>query len=461
MRGDILLCEDEDELAAGSPPRARGHPHRGRRPHDDLGLTPACAGTSSGLLPPVGEYRAHPRVRGDIPSTRLLPDVYEGSPPRARGHPSPATVVAGVGGLTPACAGTSTGRAPSTSRLGAHPRVRGDIAGRQGSWGSGRGSPPRARGRRAPGCGVGQVEGLTPACAGTFHRAGSTDPSIGAHPRVRGDVASRFSPQVPQEGSPPRARGRRRCTRWRGRSTRAHPRVRGDVAVSSRSMSGPAGLTPACAGTSLSGGEGLGIEGAHPRVRGDVYCSFWWWWWRWGLTPACAGTSDCAGQRRNHRWAHPRVRGDVMVGMFGTATILGSPPRARGRRAGCRSSVGLVGLTPACAGTSHHAGPGGAAIGAHPRVRGDVAAATVCQRGHEGSPPRARGRLHEPGPPGGGPGLTPACAGTSRWKAYDPKWLGAHPRVRGDVKRRGGRGPAVAGSPPRARGRPACRTPAG
>ena len=260
-------------------------------------------------------------------------------------------------------------------------------------------------------------------------------------------------------------------------------------------MSGPAGLTPACAGTSLSGGEGLGIEGAHPRVRGDVYCSFWWWWWRWGLTPACAGTSDCAGQRRNHRWAHPRVRGDVMVGMFGTATILGSPPRARGRRAGCRSSVGLVGLTPACAGTSHHAGPGGAAIGAHPRVRGDVAAATVCQRGHEGSPPRARGRHAGRHMTPNGLGLTPACAGTSSaWVAVVPPsrahprvrgdvqlverlrgdrlgltpacagtsttrtarqtWPGAHPRVRGDVMPAMTAADLPGGSPPRARGRP-------
>ena len=368
VRGDISRSPERPTLGGGSPPRARGHPsvYRGLTP--GAGLTPACAGTSCCARTRTSWPRAHPRVRGDIRIEAGDHMTTSGSPPRARGHPRspppvgeyrahpacagtshppvccptctrahrardirPATVVAGVGGLTPACAGTSTGRAPSTSRLGAHPRVRGDIAGRQWSWGSGRGSPPRARGRRAPGCGVGQVEGLTPACAGTFHRAGSTDPSIGAHPRVRGDVASRFSPQVPQEGSPPRARGRRRCTRWRGRSTRAHPRVRGDVAVSSRSMSGPAGLTPACAGTSLSGGEGLGIEGAHPRVRGDVYCSFWWWWWRWGLTPACAGTS-LVGQRPKNRWAHPRVRGDVMVGMFGTATILGSPPRARGRR---------------------------------------------------------------------------------------------------------------------------------
>ena len=229
MRGDILLCEDEDELAAGSPPRARGHPHRGRRPHDDLGLTPACAGTSSGLLPPVGEYRAHPRVRGDIPSTRLLPDVYEGSPPRARGHPSPATVVAGVGGLTPACAGTSTGRAPSTSRLGAHPRVRGDIAGRQGSWGSGRGSPPRARGHLGARRRSGMQRGLTPACAGT-----SPLPHT---------CAAR------QEGSPPRARGHQAASCGSG---------------------SPRGLTPACAGTSLDPDVCGGHFRAHPRVRGDI-----------------------------------------------------------------------------------------------------------------------------------------------------------------------------------------------
>ena len=262
MRGDILLCEDEDELAAGSPPRARGHPHRGRRPHDDLGLTPACAGTSSGLLPPVGEYRAHPRVRGDIPSTRLLPDVYEGSPPRARGHPSPATVVAGVGGLTPACAGTSTGRAPSTSRLGAHPRVRGDIAGRQGSWGSGRGSPPRARGH-----------------LGARRRAGMSRTRLwgwsgrGAHPRVRGDVPPGRLHRPIHWGSPPRARGRR---------------------VALLATSPARGLTPACAGTStVHALEGSEYAGSPPRARGR----------------RCVVTIDEWPSR-----AHPRVRGDVPFG---------------------------------------------------------------------------------------------------------------------------------------------------
>ena len=41
------------------------------------------------------------------------------------------------------------------------------------------------------------------------------------------------------------------------------------------------------------------------------------------------------------------------------------------------------------------------------------------------------------------------------------EWVADNPDLTEDLKRMGGRGPAVAGSPPRARGRPACRTPAG
>ncbi len=460
MRGDILLCEDEDELAAGSPPRARGHPHRGRRPHDDLGLTPACAGTSSGLLPPVGEYRAHPRVRGDIPSTRLLPDVYEG--------------------LTPACAGTSVAGDGSRWSWWAHPRVRGDINWTSAEYVPAGGSPPRARGHRRSAGELGQRPGLTPACAGTSRtRLWGWSGREGSPPRARGRSTGPAPPTHPLGLTPACAGTSRRASRHKSRK-RAHPRVRGDVDGARAGGVGVRGLTPACAGTSewIRSTSTVRQCRAHPRVRGDVTGDPGPEVSR-GLTPACAGTSTAHSATRwrfggspprargrlgsraagGSRWAHPRVRGDVMVGMFALrrswahprvrgdvgqgvadrSPCRGSPPRARGRPTRREAAV---------------------AAGAHPRVRGDVAAgwlAAASSRAH----PRVRGDVClEPGPPGGGPGLTPACAGTSRWKAGRPQMAwGSPPRARGRQAHGDQWLPADAGSPPRARGRPGRRTP--
>ena len=110
MRGDIQSYGWLPPGTGGSPPRARGHPQTEYLEIPDLGLTPACAGTSS-VRHGVGlDPGAHPRVRGDIVADVTRDGLLVGSPPRARGHPWCAS----EGGLA----------------VGAHPRVRGDIGSR-------------------------------------------------------------------------------------------------------------------------------------------------------------------------------------------------------------------------------------------------------------------------------------------------------------------------------------------
>ena len=148
------------------------------------------------------------------------------------------------------------------------------------------------------------------------------------------------------------------------------------------------------------------------------------------------------------------MRGDVSDAGTSLKSMLGSPPRARGRRDGNETvghAKGLTpacagtspgrssrrsptGLTPACAGTSIPAAPRTCPRWAHPRVRGDVRRAASSVSAARGSPPRARGRRLRVSRLDRLQGLTPACAGTSWYK-----------HTGSDV---GG------GSPPRARGRP-------
>ena len=378
--------------------------------------------------------RAHPRVRGDVSENPWRRHLQKGSPPRARGRRAAARVTCGVRGLTPACAGTSRSRFTRCCR-----RL---------------GSPPRARGRPF-GAVVGlRRNGLTPACAGTSAAAEHGLAVFGAHPRVRGDVVSPIRAAYCSQGSPPRARGRPKRFRW---------------SCCLR------GLTPACAGTSDLLRRGCGDEpGSPPRARGRRRARLARTHVR-GLTPACAGTSVRRAERHPRHGAHPRVRGDV-VGVSVIAWFLsGSPPRARGRRPGRPRPLIRGGLTPACAGTSrgrHHVAvprtgsPPRArgrpwswsgstrCTGAHPRVRGDVTFSGCPEGSPRGSPPRARGRPLSSWITISLRGLTPACAGTSDLGDPGPVCGGAHPRVRGDVYRPNVTQNTSGGSPPRARGRP-------
>ena len=309
----------------GSPPRARGRHGRRHRQRTSVGLTPACAGTSTFAMAAASATRAHPRVRGDVWDAIALRTARPGSPPRARGRPPH--------------------RIPGWSGSGAHPRVRGDVKLGRIRHSTGSGSPPRARGR--PICaGLAPFSpGLTPACAGTSPQWPAVSRSDGAHPRVRGDVLAAKTATMRDEGSPPRARGRPHG--W-------HP------------LGQPAGLTPACAGTSTGLRAAGSVTRAHPRVRGDVShaapttvrnrgspprargrrSDVAGSGPRHGLTPACAGTSRSCPTTAPPSRAHPRVRGDVRLGRCLSTLRWGSPPRARGRQVDLSQHQELRGAHP-------------------------------------------------------------------------------------------------------------------
>src|SRR5690606_33904304 len=167
-----------------------------------------------------------PRVRENLKPSRKLPLSWYGSPPRARGPPVRLQTTCPAARFTPACAGTSRGRA----------RQRDPPAG----------SPPRARGPHWRDRHGSVTVRFTPACAGTSSTSSATRGRKPVHPRVRGDLLPRRLVEPPMLGSPPRARGPH------------HPRRR--EPASGR-------FTPACAGTSaLQTFARLGGR-VHPRVR--------------------------------------------------------------------------------------------------------------------------------------------------------------------------------------------------
>ena len=90
------------------------------------GITPAYAGKRDRPRSGPGTTRDHPRVCGEKTQEPTPKAEYEGSPPRMRGKgPDPAGCSTHTG-ITPACAGKSTAVLPQPAEGRDHPRVCGE-----------------------------------------------------------------------------------------------------------------------------------------------------------------------------------------------------------------------------------------------------------------------------------------------------------------------------------------------
>ena len=150
-----------------------------------------------------------------------------GSPPRVRGKVVPRLVLPAAGGITPACAGKSFYANKKAKTRRDHPRVCGEKQPNRDLWDVMTGSPPRVRGKELLGLRTGELNGITPACAGKRNQMSCFPACSRDHPLVCGEKAYADLFEVMFKGSPPRVRGKvRRLPHSCGRE----------------------GITPACAG---------------------------------------------------------------------------------------------------------------------------------------------------------------------------------------------------------------------
>ena len=137
------------------------------------------------------------------------------------------------------------------------------------------------------------------------------------------------------------------------------------------------------------------------------------------ITPACAGTTFILLARALPVQDHPRVCGNHEVRGRPYPQLLGSPPRVREPLFMMQTHIRFHGITPACAGTTCIITSEGRDFEDHPRVCGNHLSRLPTQSGRQGSPPRVREpQVRAFGCPSS-PGITPACAGTTR--AINPK----------------------------------------
>ena len=144
----------------------RGKRHRAGGGGRQRGITPACAGKTSGRRGISGRSRDHPRVCGENSANHSATTARMGSPPRVRGKLADFSELFHAVGITPACAGKTrkTENRPPTTRD--HPRVCGENSNALVTCSRCAGSPPRVRGKRNSLRHQRNNTGITPACAG-------------------------------------------------------------------------------------------------------------------------------------------------------------------------------------------------------------------------------------------------------------------------------------------------------
>ena len=226
---------------------------RGKVAYTDLqrpspGITPAYAGKSLlKLLHHVG-LRDHPRVCGEKAYSLVINGSEWGSPPRMRGKGTKRCSSRRGGRITPAYAGKSKRIAPSSVLFGDHPRVCGEKLRESRGLNRTRGSPPRMRGKVFDADYSILRSGITPAYAGKSYTRTCYAYNVRDHPRVCGEKHAAPVSAIWSAGSPPRMRGKE---------------------AAGKLCSPGRGITPAYAGKSTAEPRLRITTGDHPRVCGE------------------------------------------------------------------------------------------------------------------------------------------------------------------------------------------------
>ena len=171
------------------------------------------------------------------------------------------------------------------------------------------------------------------------------------------------------------------------------------------------------------------------------------------ITPACAGKTVRTASLSLDLSDHPRMRGEDALRRHNDMSNQGSPPHARGRRRGPTSGAARWGITPACAGKTRRPRSERGHLPDHPRMRGEDVWLVGWWFFFGGSPPHARGRRVARPPHPRPARITPACAGKTLVGsgAWGITW--DHPRMRGEDDPMDNSSAQQTGSPPHARGR--------
>ena len=195
----------------GSSPHVRGAQNLLPIMQDLDGIIPACAGSTTGVAASAKVTRDHPRMCGEHGRLATMPCRSPGSSPHVRGAQRLERQSCSLSGIIPACAGsTPTATRPSREPRD-HPRMCGEHFTTTGSPYCSSGSSPHVRGAPTGDLLGVTIGGIIPACAGSTPTATRPSREPRDHPRMCGEHLPDVSLAVPLPGSSPHVRGARPC----------------------------------------------------------------------------------------------------------------------------------------------------------------------------------------------------------------------------------------------------------
>ena len=195
----------------------------------------------------------------------------------------------------------------------AYPRGRGETMNSGGSWLSGLGLSPRARGNRGVVRAGSRVHGPIPAGAGKPQPLEIGWQRVGAYPRGRGETGQACLTVAGSPGLSPRARGNQRATCERH---------------------GYWGPIPAGAGKPKVSKFLADVDGAYPRGRGETSRNCSSLMADWGLSPRARGNPAQRADEPPPPGPIPAGAGKPSI-LSGNAAVSKAYPRGRGETS-CR-----------------------------------------------------------------------------------------------------------------------------
>ena len=151
-----------------------------------------------------------------------------------------------------------------------------------------------------------------------------------------------------------------------------------------------------------------------------------------GIIPACAGSTSYLAAIFHLPRDHPRMCGEHRNIIACICVSLGSSPHVRGAQKHCRHRRGVPGIIPACAGSTQKVLHKGSEVRDHPRMCGEhrsiVGIGVACQ----GSSPHVRGALLSGNISSKIMGIIPACAGSTSSPSVGDGESRDHPRMCGE-----------------------------
>ena len=211
MCGEHFIISARGLGKTGSSPHVRGALRPSATIGLGCGIIPACAGSTLFCHRFFGRFRDHPRMCGEHLPESAICGHSRGSSPHVRGARQACDDALQESGIIPACAGSTTVGKTKLLFIWDHPRMCGEHELGDFAAFLDQGSSPHVRGAPTGDLLGVTIGGIIPACAGSTPTATRPSREPRDHPRMCGEHLPDVSLAVPLPGSSPHVRGARPC----------------------------------------------------------------------------------------------------------------------------------------------------------------------------------------------------------------------------------------------------------